>query len=852
MSEFQKEIVPIPSQGMDLPESVTSFQNFQKNEMQGSSSIFFSNRRYDQNNLENGRNFFKFRYINRNLLKKEKERRFHSKSVYKRLGEIPKINNNISVINRIENDDNDCKIIDEEKELRKFNSIFLKKVEKVIFNFNLKYYQESYNVLQTNEIVDNKVEFGEFLLVINGFDKNIIGDFLAKQKPPNENGEILKSFMKTINFKEKDFLDAFRFLFTRINLPKDSNLILNIIGEFSNVFFEDNINMYPSSDAIFSLASTVLALNTMFTRKDIKAMIKISKEKFQEMNNGIEENTTGKIYEDLQNKPIELNSNYNELIYRRLSQIVLEKPSPTFVIGKEPNSRKERGSFSLPSNITNFSDEDRRLLLAGDTFLKYSVNSKPQHRWVFLSPDERQIIWKKSSNCLTPPKCIDINTISDIFLGISSNDVFVNSNIPFEKEITCFSIQTSYKQSLNLCHENQETVLNWYRALKGLLYVNKKMNENKKKNKNKKLNDLLTELWKDEIVPNWSYYRRFCKVKGFKSEETTSKNEITLLSVVEKVKDKVESGTSTKYLSKCEFFFIYNFGIPKWARNKIWFTIIGNNCGISENLFNYYLSKLEKVHFNDIDYDKNKQQEFSLDYTLNQTIIDILKAKTYFLDEILNNNIDPNSIMKDLFKIVRIFKSYRPDILYNKCIIFIAMIFLLNGEDYYNSFINLVNMILPSFLLNFFLRDEEFIKNYETFFNQLLRTNLPKIESHFSKFEITSSLYFVKWFESLFVKVFKYETLLRIWDKFFLKGECVLFQVAIAIIKVQEKDIINLPISEILKRLKKFDETKYSTEELFKAIDSFDIESKFIQWKNENELAKEKGLLFKLYMDELV
>ena len=93
---------------------------------------------------------------------------------------------------------------------------------------------------------------------------------------------------------------------------------------------------------------------------------------------------------------------------------------------------------------------------------------------------------------------------------------------------------------------------------------------------------------------------------------------------------------------------------------------------------------------------------------------------------------------------------------------------------------------------------------------------------------------------------------MRIWDKFLLKGECVLFQVAIAIIKVQEKDIINLPISEILKRLKKFDETKYTTEELFKVIDSFDIESKFIQWKNENELAKEKGLLFKLYMDELV
>ena len=619
------------------------------------------------------------------------------------------------------------------------------------------------------------------------------------------------------------------------------------------MFFEDNkeSKLYPNSDSIFSLASTVLALNTMFTRKDIKAMIKISKAKFMEMNNEIPPKISEKIYEDLQNKPIELNSNYNELIYRRLCQMIFEKPSSS-AIGKESINRKERASFFIPSNTTDFSEEDKNLLLAGDNFLKYSVNSKPQHRWVFLSSDQSQIIWKKSSNCLSPPKCIDINTIFDIFLGTSSNDVFVNSNIPFEKDMTCVSIQTSYKESLNLCHEKQETVLKWYKALKGLIYKNKQTNENKKKNKNKQLNDHLTELWKDEIVPNWSYYRRFCKLKGVKTEEATSKNEITLKSVVEKVKDKLESGISNKYLSKSEFLFIYNFGIPKWARNKIWFTIIGNNCGISENLFNYYLSKIEKVHFNDIAYDKNKQQEFSLDYTLNKTIIDILKAKVYFLDEILNNNIDPNIIMKDLFKIVRIFKSYRPDILYNKYIIFIGMIFLLNGEDYYNSFINLVNMIFPSFLLNFYLRDEEFIKNYETFFNQLLSANLPKIESHFSKFEITSSLYFVKWFESLFVKVFKYETLLRIWDKFLLKGECVLFQVAIAIIKVQEKDIINLPISEILKRLKKFDETKYTTEELFKVIDSFDIESKFIQWKNENELAKEKGLLFKLYMDELV
>ena len=102
------------------------------------------------------------------------------------------------------------------------------------------------------------------------------------------------------------------------------------------MFFEDNkeSKLYPNSDSIFSLASTVLALNTMFTRKDIKAMIKISKAKFMEMNNEIPPKISEKIYEDLQNKPIELNSNYNELIYRRLCQMIFEKPSSS-AIGKE-------------------------------------------------------------------------------------------------------------------------------------------------------------------------------------------------------------------------------------------------------------------------------------------------------------------------------------------------------------------------------------------------------------------------------------------------------------------------------------------------------------------------------------
>ena len=78
-----------------------------------------------------------------------------------------------------------------------------------------------------------------------------------------------------MKYPDISFLDCLRFLFTRLNLPKDANLILEIVDKFSVNYFEVN-NMYDefvetfkSSDKVYLLISTILALNTMFTRKDI-------------------------------------------------------------------------------------------------------------------------------------------------------------------------------------------------------------------------------------------------------------------------------------------------------------------------------------------------------------------------------------------------------------------------------------------------------------------------------------------------------------------------------------------------------------------------------------------------------
>ena len=77
----------------------------------------------------------------------------------------------------------------------------MKKTENSILYFNLKNYEESYLYLFMNGIIKNVEEFGEFLLVGNGFDKLIIGEFLAKKEIPNDKKEVLKGFIKAIKMK---------------------------------------------------------------------------------------------------------------------------------------------------------------------------------------------------------------------------------------------------------------------------------------------------------------------------------------------------------------------------------------------------------------------------------------------------------------------------------------------------------------------------------------------------------------------------------------------------------------------------------------------------------------------------
>ena len=272
--------------------------------------------KYNFKNIDEGKQFFKERYIKEKLeeISTTIKRMSNSKDFDKELNNPQKINT--QTLSQKSSFDN----YEKETERRKCETEFLLIIEKSIISFNLKKYQESYTYLENSGVIKNLNEFGKFLLVVSGFDKGILGEFLAKEKPPNENKDILNSFITSIdlNYEKNSFLECLRFLLTRIILPKDANLILIIMDKFSEKFFicnkkdEKFVATFCNINAIYLLVSTILALNTMFTRKDIKNMNIIKKDEFKSMNKDINANYLDELYEELKKKPISLSDDYSE------------------------------------------------------------------------------------------------------------------------------------------------------------------------------------------------------------------------------------------------------------------------------------------------------------------------------------------------------------------------------------------------------------------------------------------------------------------------------------------------------------------------------------------------------------
>ena len=145
-----------------------------------------------------------------------------------------------------------------------------------------------------------------------------------------------------------------------------------------------------------------------------------------------------------------------------------------------------------------------------------------------------------------------------------------------------------------------------------------------------------------------------------------------------------------------EFHYFYSLGIPKKFRCVIWNILIGNKCGLQRETYKLFCDKIEILDFSMIllkleNGEDNFLNDINEDNAYNNQIIkDILEIKDFYP---LNNVRSEGLLLTKIYRMTKVFFLMRPDINYNKTFIPFTFLFLLAGNDEFQSFCNVYNLI---------------------------------------------------------------------------------------------------------------------------------------------------------------
>lgn len=844
-------------------------------------------RRYIIKNMNEGREYFKYRFLCMKI------REVYSSGIKK-------------------NYDNNLRLRADDRQVINFSRYFLIKMETAYFQFNLKKFFESYNLLKEASIIISEEEFAEVLLIFNGFDKSVLGDFLSKNKGMNKGLIILHFFIHKLNFEGMTFLDAFRFLWMTINPPKDSNLILEIINIFTIVYEKDNPEYYGSDD-LYLLCSTIMALNTSLHKK-ISTLKPLPLESFIKMNTNISKEDLTLIYNELKSNKLDFKDDYQEnfirlaLEIREINEVEEnDKGVKRGTINNEEGFGTDGNIYDI--NIQNHEDkysEMLTMLKKGEKFLKYCSNGESHLKFIFLSKDEKFLVWKDVNlfSIIAPSKKIDVKELRQCYYGIQQSEIFHKNKVKKENENNCFSIVAHFR-TLDLQHENIEIVKTWFRAMRE--FISKSQSNEKLKRKTLKSSsiNIVKDIWINSIIPNWSRFREILFVDNNHLNENQKKKE--KLKVDKTLNKKIEE-------DKTVIYYVLSLGIPNVFRNKIWRVLIDNKLKLNEIIFIKLLERLEEeIKFYSLNTTESnsfsksdnttgnqlrnlnffspylifksrnrhqmnnikKSKKVSFSSTILMNIIDeiekIIQEHEISSLHLVNYNITETvlsqsigDIFPNVFKEGKIFQFkkevliiiltinlIRPDIIFNPELAYIVLILLLNCENYYNGFILISNLLINSYIIDHLTDNSKKTKEMFSFFDKIFKKKLPNLYNQFQIFGYETNLFYYDWIPFFFCKFFKHKTIIRLFDIFLIRKDVFVYEVALAILIFMEKDLRQCTVDDIRKLLSRFN-TKYIEDDFFDLLFTVDLSNEYKALKICIDLAYEKSELYEalIYDDE--
>eukprot|EP01128_Nolandella_sp_AFSM9_P006634 TRINITY_DN345_c0_g1_i1.p1 TRINITY_DN345_c0_g1~~TRINITY_DN345_c0_g1_i1.p1 ORF type:complete len:420 (-),score=59.70 TRINITY_DN345_c0_g1_i1:457-1716(-) len=142
-----------------------------------------------------------------------------------------------------------------------------------------------------------------------------------------------------------------------------------------------------------------------------------------------------------------------------------------------------------------------------------------------------------------------------------------------------------------------------------------------------------------------------------------------------------------------------------------------------------------------------------------------------------------------LLNVLRAYANLDPEVGYCQGMSFLSatLVSQLHEED---AFWTLVSILKTQKLRGLYLPGLPLLKHFIFRLSSLIKAYLPQVATHLSNIGMKHMFYCAEWFETLFSYNSNFELTLRIWDCMIVEGPLYLCRVALAIMKLNQKEIL--------------------------------------------------------------
>ena len=199
------------------------------------------------------------------------------------------------------------------------------------------------------------------------------------------------------------------------------------------------------------------------------------------------------------------------------------------------------------------------------------------------------------------------------------------------------------------------------------------------------------------------------------------------------------------------------------------------------DLDQYYIADLfEKMRFLTTSYENDIKKD------IHRTFPD----EEYFSSELFNY-----IGQEQLFRVLKAIAIYFPNVGYCQGMNFIvAFLLMVNGGNEHEAFWFFVGLARSHdyLLMGFFERNFPLLNLYHHVFYEVFKRDLPNLHEYLLNQQIPDQLWITKWLLTMFLYSLPQCVVVRIWDYLFSENLFALIKISIGLLKIIEKDLMNL------------------------------------------------------------